>query len=343
MRTLAASVLAFGLIVTSSCQQPSTAQEILDRSRAKAAESSSDSKKSLDSGAEEEADDTSSGEADSPDSSKPTVPDASSDEPVVSTPDTIAADPLVPVLPTKPVDPVDPPESETPIPPVVVKATDPLAPIPAGKTIRIMPLGASITQGVGSKKAGARSVLHRLMNEAKIPHLFVGSNKAQPGDMPANQQNHEGHPGWTIQNIAGQTQGIQEKLGGWVPAAKPDYVLILVGSNDITRYWQLDKIGERIEKVIDTINNKSNGLAKDATIIIASLPVIKDAKQEVESKKYRDKIMEVVVKQKKAGMKVGFIDVNGALKAEHMTDNLHPNDQGFEIIGKMFFDRMMGK
>ena len=224
-----------------------------------------------------------------------------------------------------------------------VKAWDPIASIPRDRTIRIMPLGASITHGQGSAKAGSRSVLHRLLKEDKISHVFVGSNKAQPGDLPANQQNHEGHPGWTIASIPGKTQGLQDPLGKWIPAAKPDYVHILVGSTNIANNYKLGEIGNRLEKLIDTINNRQTGLAKNATIIVSTLPRINDPKPEAESKKYREKVKEIVVKQRRAGMKVGFIDVNATLKPEHLKDFLHPNDKRYEIISRLWFDRMMGR
>ncbi len=335
---------ALFLILTiwnSSCRQPMVAQEYLNKSNTKLEKPASQDARP-DSGNDQS--DNSKPE------NKPVVSDSSSTSPVesekpnqdvpsnpIEMPSNKPLDPETP----KPTDPVKPLPDPKPIPEPT--AFDPIAPMPSGKTLRIMPLGASITQGVGSKKAGYRSVLHRLLNEAKVPHVFVGSSKDQPGDLPADQQQHEGHPGWVISTIPGQQSGLQESIGAWVPKAKPDYVLILVGSNDISRSYKLDEIGLRIERLIDSINNKQSGLAKDATVIIASLPLIKDSTQEANSKKYREKIMQVVVKQKKAGMKVGFIDVNSALKSNHMTDNLHPNDAGFEIIGKMWFDRMSGK
>lgn len=75
-------------------------------------------------------------------------------------------------------------------------STDPPPP-PAGG-LKIMPLGDSITDGVGGTNAGYRGTLNTLLNNAGITHQFVGSATDNPGSLPADQQHHEGHSGYTI-------------------------------------------------------------------------------------------------------------------------------------------------
>lgn len=202
-----------------------------------------------------------------------------------------------------------------------------------------MPLGASITQGsVGSKVAGYRSVVHRLLNANNIPHELVGSNRAQPADLPVGQRNHEGHPGWTIEGVTGQ-------INNWLgpQGVDPDYILILVGSNDITQKYKLDEIGDRLDTLIDRIANKKTGLKPEAQVIVASVPRMTVASEEAENVKYAAKIEELVVKRRIAGENVSYVDVHAALMPEDKFDNLHPNDAGYEKIGALWVDRILGK
>ncbi len=219
-----------------------------------------------------------------------------------------------------------------------IRADDPIAPPPAGKRIRVMPLGASITQGsTGSKDTGYRSFLHQMLSDAKIDHEFVGSNTAQPGSLPKDQIHHEGHPGYTIQNDA-------DNLDKWLGAqgADPDYILILLGSNDITQK-KSDGMIQRLDAMLTRIIDKQKGLRPQAQIIIASLPLINDATMEAQNVQYAKDIVDLVVRRRKAGDKVAFVDVHAVIKKEDKFDNLHPNDAGYKKIAELWFQRISGK
>lgn len=54
---------------------------------------------------------------------------------------------------------------------------------------------------------------------------MVGTQSNGPAWVPAEQRYHEGHPGWTINMIAG-LKGVWEKL-------EPDVVLLMAGTNDV--------------------------------------------------------------------------------------------------------------
>jgi len=65
-------------------------------------------------------------------------------------------------------------------------------------TIRFLPLGGSITYGLGSSHGnGYRDALHKLLEPGNTVD-FIGSVKA--GQMSDND--NEGHSGWTIDQIA---------------------------------------------------------------------------------------------------------------------------------------------
>jgi hypothetical protein len=70
-----------------------------------------------------------------------------------------------------------------------------------GPTVRIMPLGDSITAGVGSSTHGGyRTQLWQDCMDAHWHVQFVGSQVSGPASLPERQ--HEGHPGWRIAQIS---------------------------------------------------------------------------------------------------------------------------------------------
>ncbi len=90
-----------------------------------------------------------------------------------------------------------------------------------GDPCRVMPLGDSITKGTGSThQAGYRLELFRLALLEHRDVTFVGSLQLGPnsaGNVPF-PRNHEGHPGWTIDDGGGRS-GLYPKVVGWLSSA----------------------------------------------------------------------------------------------------------------------------
>ena len=106
--------------------------------------------------------------------------------------------------------------------------------------LKVLPLGDSITYGCGSDAAppdwfacctatsgGYRAPLWAALNGSAINAsiVMVGTESNGPAYVPVEQRAHEGHPGWTINQIA----GLKDK---WVALA-PDVVLLMAGTNDV--------------------------------------------------------------------------------------------------------------
>jgi hypothetical protein len=102
--------------------------------------------------------------------------------------------------------------------------------------IAIMPLGDSITEGYVSWAAfaqgGYRCPLYSLLQGAKVQFTFVGDSASlEPGVVTACPDvNWEGHGGYDIASIQGF-----EDADGSVTAYKPDYILVLGGTNDVAK------------------------------------------------------------------------------------------------------------
>ncbi len=117
-------------------------------------------------------------------------------------------------------------------------------------TIRIMPLGDSITRGNndinypnGDIPGGYRLKLGNLLEDSSIDFNFVGtrSDNAATGMDP----HHNGNPGW-------RTDEILSGLPGWLDDA-PDVVLLKAGTNDILQRIPVATAIANLNSIITTI------------------------------------------------------------------------------------------
>jgi lysophospholipase L1-like esterase len=101
--------------------------------------------------------------------------------------------------------------------------TDPPPP-DAGDTVRVMPLGDSITGSPGCWRA----LLWQQLQQAGHTEVdFVGTLPAQ-GCGFTHDGDNEGHGGFLATDIANQNQ-----LPGWLAATDPDVVMMHLGTNDV--------------------------------------------------------------------------------------------------------------
>jgi len=129
---------------------------------------------------------------------------------------------------------------------------------PGGHVLRIMPLGTSSTVGIGSPAtAGYRGPLEELLTRDGIAFDMVGSQRQGPPWLP--DPDHEGHSGWVLPQM-------QPLVTGWVRAARPDVILLHVGTNDLLRGTSGAQDAGRLAAFLDAIHAVS-----DAYVIIAGV------------------------------------------------------------------------
>src|SRR5689334_1660355 len=97
----------------------------------------------------------------------------------------------------------------------------------AAVPVRIMPLGDSITAGPGCWRA---KLWNRLQTNGFTNIDFVGTQSDGGGCNPgfAYDFDHEGHGGFSATGIADNNQ-----LPLWLTAARPDIVIVHLGTNDM--------------------------------------------------------------------------------------------------------------
>jgi lysophospholipase L1-like esterase len=152
--------------------------------------------------------------------------------------------------------------------------------------IRIMPLGNSITSGSSSGAnpdnsaywVSYREVLWDKLNNAGYAVDFVGSLNS--GWAVLADSEHEGHGGWTADEIIGGRDPGAGMLDEWLAAHQPEIVLLHIGTNDIDQgvedWMDIDVILDEIYTIrpnawvvlaliVNRLNNPGCGLCDETT------------------------------------------------------------------------------
>ena len=193
----------------------------------------------------------------------------------------------------------------------------------------IMPFGDSIT----GEPHTYREPLYGQLTAAGCTVRFVGSQTETYATIP--QKNHEGHPGFTIGDVAKSTDG-------WIAAAPPHYVLMLIGTNDIA-WWYAGTAAE-VADAHAALLDRILADAPDAWVVVGSLPP--QSSVIVEPNKYDRAVFATTVNTEikkridvriAAGKKVRFADVNAALTVADLRDGIHPTTAGYAKLADVWF------
>lgn len=195
-------------------------------------------------------------------------------------------------------------------------------PIPTPKpTIKIMPLGDSITDGITAWGAYRTKLWKNIVNNGyKVD--FVGSLRGGPSDL--EDKDHEGHSGWRIDQIS-------NNINSWMDTYKPDIVLLHIGTNDISQKYDLNNAPNRLSDLIDKICAKlpAGGKLYVATIIPISYADVRS---------YNSQVAAVVQNKANQGKPVYLVDMYSALTLSDLADGVHPNANGYNKMGDVWFN-----
>ncbi|MEV7406059.1 ricin-type beta-trefoil lectin domain protein [Streptomyces sp. NPDC091267] len=191
----------------------------------------------------------------------------------------------------------------------------------AASALRVMPLGDSITDGVGSSTGnGYRGPLWDELSAKGHSLDFVGTSRAGSMSDPDN----EGHSGWRIDQIAAIADGSLSRY-------RPNVVTLMIGTNDLGQNYQVPTTSDRLNALIDQVVAD----APDATVLVASLTVSTNPTIETNRGGYNQRIPGMVQAKQAAGKHVRYVDM-GALTTGDLADGLHPNDTGYRKMADAF-------
>ncbi|WP_239096432.1 SGNH/GDSL hydrolase family protein [Streptomyces sp. SID11385] len=187
--------------------------------------------------------------------------------------------------------------------------------------LRVMPLGNSITWGVGSPSGNSyRGFLWNQLTADGYPLDFVGSVRNGPMPDPDN----EGHSGWRIDQIASIADSVLAQY-------RPNVITLEIGTNDLNGNYEVPTAPDRMSALIDQILRD----APDATVLVGTVIVSTSATEEATRPAFNEKLAQLVRAKADAGAHVRLVDMS-ALTPADLSDALHPNDNGFSKMADAF-------
>jgi len=201
--------------------------------------------------------------------------------------------------------------------------------------IRVMPLGDSITRGVGSTPIdalnGYRDELYTTLiaDGASVVNTytvdFVGGEVDGSGSFDVD---HEGHGGWNSGEVA-------DAVSGWLSVNPPDVILLHIGTNSLTTdTTQTERILEEIDRFNPAIR-----------VILARIIDWANTSSVVTT--YNNNLETMAQQRITNGDLITVVDMQSALiypdDMEYMndpTDLLHPRDSGYAKMSGVWFNAL---
>jgi lysophospholipase L1-like esterase len=179
--------------------------------------------------------------------------------------------------------------------------------------LRLMPIGDSITFGIGSTDGnGYRANLYNALHGEAKNVDFVGTQQNSNG--PDND--NEGYPAKEINDIKGF---VHQPLMTF----KPNVVTLMAGTNDMNFNDNVADAPNRLSQAIDQMIVDSGG---SATMVVASLVPSGNPDFEARIQTYNQSLRDVVNQKIARGTKIVLADMSALTTADLTSDGVHPNE-----------------
>jgi lysophospholipase L1-like esterase len=202
-----------------------------------------------------------------------------------------------------------------------------------GDPCKILPLGDSITWGVGYDGAYRVELFSRAVAGQKNI-TFTGSLSNGPNTVANTTfpKRNEGHSGWTI---AQDTGLIPSPATDTANGGIPHIVLVHIGTNDIYaasgQATMPDRLGTLVDKIIST--------APNALVVVAKItPLLNNATWNSTVNTYNNAIPGLIQTRAAAGKHVILADMNTGFTAPMLSsDGIHPTQSGYNFMGDQWY------
>jgi lysophospholipase L1-like esterase len=212
--------------------------------------------------------------------------------------------------------------------------------------LKLLALGDSNTAGTPLAPGAYRTRLWQDFGSDPTKLEFLGSQVSGPPEL--GDQAHEGHSGFTIAAAPVGFGNLADGLRSYLNARiNPDFILLMIGTNDVNLNYQVDQAPARLDSLISRISDLSTGLKPNAKLIVASIPPIDDAHNQFRTgldtmansraMVFNAAVPGVVAAHRARGERVFFADINSALTLADIDDGLHPTRAGYDKIGDAFY------
>jgi lysophospholipase L1-like esterase len=207
----------------------------------------------------------------------------------------------------------------------VVDAGGPVVDAGTKVTVKVMPFGDSITEGANG---GYRNGLWTSLVADGCSIDYVGSRFDQYALVP--DKDHQGTPGLTIYSA-----GLEADAD--LDANNPDYVLLLIGTNDIA--WWAAASGAQIADQHDALVAQMLLRKPSVWVLVSSIPPITPGTiapygvDRAQLGRDLNAAMKLKVEARvAAGHRVKWVDVYSALTTADLQDGVHPTPAAYSKV-----------
>lgn len=195
--------------------------------------------------------------------------------------------------------------------------------------IRIMPLGDSITDGYidaitdPEYRVGYRQKLYLDLTALGYDVDFIGSQQSGQLTPPAFDYDHEGHPGWTANEIAANAYN-------WLVNNPVNVVMLHIGTNGLTPY----------SNYVEDILIEIDAYSKDITVILSR--IINRMSYSPETTEFNNNVLAMVKNRIANGDKIILVDHENSLTyPDDMQDDFHPNMDGYNKMAQIWLQALV--
>jgi lysophospholipase L1-like esterase len=224
--------------------------------------------------------------------------------------------------------------------------------------VAIMPLGDSITAGDTLNtldQGGAyRTQLWQDLGADITKFRFTGTQVSGPASL--SEKHHEGHVGFTIafqpnSGYGNLTDNVQNYIAS-NPRLLPDVILLMIGTNDVNRNFEVDQAPAKLDHLISLISDLNIGFRPQAKLIVSSILPIDDANNQFRSDPadfsanaraiaFNATIPGIVTAHSARGERVFFTDIYSKFNVADIKDGLHPSPAGFNKLGDLWYSAIL--
>lgn len=230
----------------------------------------------------------------------------------------------------------------------------PVQQINADGTIRILPLGDSITHAE-INRASYRYFLWKKLIDAGIDFDFVGSMNTQldtysKGDTPQPDYNgqsfdkdHEGHFAWEVNHIWGGRNPNNNtgsgSLDDWMQIYDFDIALVHLGTNDAFMGQDNHQTANELKAIIEKLRQDNPYVV---TLLAKVIPTAKGEREAAAVEQLAELIPAVAQEMNTDESPVILVDMFKDFDVNELTyDGVHPNEKGEMEMADRWFDAIM--
>jgi lysophospholipase L1-like esterase len=217
---------------------------------------------------------------------------------------------------------------------------------PSSDTLRIMPLGDSITEL--DWEGGYRSYLYKMLTDSGFVFDFVGTKTTNHDDanlgftFPQKYWDHEGYNSATITGQSGSAWVWNQNIAGKLAANPPDVVLVLLGTNDLNNGCCS---GLDVKNQMSAFLDQIWSFDPNITVVLGSPPSVDSARYPTLNGRitdYDSYLPSLVIEKVTLGRRVSLADHHAVMNSgtDLVGDGIHPSPQGYRKMARVWYDAL---